>query len=380
LHVLTLAPFYPTAHDDANGCFVSEPLAALAEIGVSNSVLSTQPFYRESEQPRPDAPAAEFVRYFSIPGGPGLASAGAFLFARILGRVRDLHHQQTIDIIHAHGPLPCGHAAMLLGRELKIPYVVSVHGLDAYSTNQVHGLAGTWCRRISYRVFQSACRVICISERVREQVLEGGRSLPTTVIYNGASPELFAPPTGNATHPPSILIIGNLIPIKGHDILIRAVAAASAAHPNLTLQIVGDGPDRNPLDDLAWKLKIVDRVRFLGRVPRREVARLLQECTLFALPSRYEGLGCVYLEAMSCGKVAIGCRGQGIEEVIRHGANGWLIDPGSVDQLTASLATLLGNAMLRDYIGQQARETVLNAFTLRHQAEGLLRVYEECRQ
>jgi glycosyltransferase involved in cell wall biosynthesis len=380
IHVLTLTPFYPTAHDDANGCFVSEPLAALAEIGVSNAVLGTQPFYRESQQPHPDAPAAQFVRYFSLPGGAGLASSGAFLFARILSQVRDLHRRQTIDVIHAHAPLPCGHAAMLLGRELKIPYVVSVHGLDAYSTNQVHGLVGKWARRISYRVFQSACRVICISERVREQVLEGGRSLPTTVVYNSASPELFTPPTDNPAQPPSILTIGSLIPIKGHDVLIRSVAAVSAANPGLTLQIVGDGPERNPLDDLAYKLKISDRVRFLGRVPHSALARLLKECTLFALPSRYEGLGCVYLEAMSSGKVAIGCRGQGIEELIRHGANGWLIDPGSVDQLTASLTTLLGNAMLREYIGQQARQTILNAFTLRHQAEALLRVYRECRQ
>ena len=380
IYVLTLTPFYPKAHDDANGCFVSEPIAVLAEIGVSNAVLSTQPFYRDREQPHPAAPAAQFVRYLSLPGGPGLASAGAFLFARILGQVRDLHRRQKIDIIHAHAPLPCGHAAMLLSRELKIPYVVSVHGLDAYSVHQVHGLAGNWCRRISYRVFQSACRVICISERVREQVLEGGRSLPTTVVYNGASPELFSPPTENSSQPPSILTIGNLIPIKGHDILLRAIAAASATHTDLTLQIVGDGPERNSLGDLARQLKISDRVRFLGRIPRREVARLLKECTLFALPSRYEGLGCVYLEAMSSGKVAIGCRGQGIEEVIRHGANGWLIDPGSVDQLTASLTTLLGNTMLRDYIGQQARQTILNSFTLRHQAEALLRVYQECRQ
>jgi glycosyltransferase involved in cell wall biosynthesis len=105
----------------------------------------------------------------------------------------------------------------------------------------------------------------------------------------------------------------------------------------------------------------------------------LRKCALFALPSRYEGLGCVYLEAMSAGKVAIGCHGQGIAEVIRHGSNGWLIEPGNVAQLTESLATLLGNAMLREYVGAQARQTILNGFTLAHQAQGLLRVYRECR-
>lgn len=269
---------------------------------------------------------------------------------------------------------------MLLARELNIPFVVSVHGLDAYSTNQVQGLPGKWCRRITARVFRSACRVICISEHVREQVLLGAPDARTSVIYNGVAPNLFKPSTEKSDSTPTILSIGNLIPIKGHDVLIRAIAAVSTSRPTLTLQIVGEGPERNPLDDLANKLKISDRVRFLGRVPRTEVARLLQNCTLFALPSRYEGLGCVYLEAMCSAKVAIGCRGQGIEEVIRHGFDGWLVDPGNVDQLAASLTTLLGNPTLRESIGHQAYHTILNGFTLRHQAEALLRLYRECRR
>jgi len=380
LHVLTLTPFYPSQRDDANGCFIAEPLTALAELGVHNSVLAVQPIYRERERPAPNAPPAEFVRYFPIPGGTGLASAGAFLFARILGRVRELHRHRQIDVIHAHGPLPCGHAAMLLGRELNISFVVSVHGLDAYSTNQVPGLPGKWCRRISARVYRSACRVICISERVREEVLQACHDIKTSLIYNAASPDQCSPSIENSETPPSILTIGNLIPIKGHDVLIRAVAAISGAHPTLQLQIVGDGPERPRLTALARDLNLSDRVHFLGRVSRAKIPGLLQRCTLFALPSRYEGLGCVYLEAMSSGKVAIGGRGQGIEEVIRHGANGWLIDPESPEQLASSLTTLLGNAALREFIGQQARQTILNGFTLRHQAEGFLRVYQECRR
>jgi glycosyltransferase involved in cell wall biosynthesis len=81
---------------------------------------------------------------------------------------------------------------------------------------------------------------------------------------------------------------------------------------------------------------------------------------------------------MSTGKVAIGCRGQGIEEVMRHGTNGWLVEPGNVEQLASSLAMLLVNADLRRYIGEQARQTILGRFTLKHQANNLLRVYEDC--
>ncbi len=376
LHVLTLTPFYPTLRDDANGCFVAEPLAVLAEAGARNSVLYAQPFYRAHEQINAAAPAANFQRYFAYPGGVGLASAGAFLFARILSQIRSLHRTRQIDVIHAHGPLPCGHAAMLVSRELKIPYVVSVHGLDAYSTEQVHGRPGVWCRRISARIFRSAAKVICVSEHVRERVLAGAGDARTSVMYNGVDPEIFSPSAEKGSG--AILSVGNLIPTKGHELLLRAVGAVREAHPDVTLDIVGEGAERSRLMSLSRDLGIGDRVRFLGRLPRREVAHRMSHCILFALPSRYEGLGCVYLEAMSAAKVAIGCHGQGIGEVIRHGSNGWLIDPDNVEQLTAALKTSLGNAALREFIGSQARQTMLNGFTLKHQAGELLRVYREC--
>src|SRR5947209_12522584 len=170
IHVLTLTPFYPSAHEDALGCFVAEPLAALGKIGILNTVFAVQPVYRKKLGSRESNVHARWLRYLSLSGGFGLPTAGAFLFARIVGLVRELHRSQPIDLIHAHAPLPCGHAAMLLSAELGVPYVVSVHGLDAFSTNQVSGRAGEWCRRISQRVYRSSRRVICISEHVREQI------------------------------------------------------------------------------------------------------------------------------------------------------------------------------------------------------------------
>ena len=172
LHVLTLTPFYPMDQDDAAGCFVSEPLSWLARADIHNLVFAVRPVYRGAGRARASAIPARWLRYLSFPGGFGLPSAGAFLFARIVSQVRKLNASQHIDVIHAHGPLPCGHAAMLLSAELNIPYVISVHGLDAFSTVQVGGRAGEWCRRISQRVYRSSRRVICVSEHVREAVLE----------------------------------------------------------------------------------------------------------------------------------------------------------------------------------------------------------------
>ena len=137
-----------------------------------------------------------------------------------------------------------------------------------------------------------------------------------------------------------ILSVGNLIPIKGHDLLLRSVAAIAPGHPHVQCRIIGDGSERARLQQLARELRIEDRVHFLGRRPRSEVAAAMRDCTLFALPSWYEGLGCVYLEAMSAERPAIACRGQGIEEVISHGENGWLIEPKNLDDLTTALQTI----------------------------------------
>lgn len=378
LRVLTLTPFYPSEGTPTGGCFVSEPIDALASFRVKNTVFAVQPFYRPKERPPENGTKAEWIRYFSLPGGLGLPTAGAFLFSRIVGRVRELWSSQQIDLIHAHAPLPCGHAAMLLSAELGIPYVVSVHGLDVFSTEQVHGRAGQWCRRISQRVYQSSRRAICVSEHVRERVLEGtGQKCRTSVVYNGVDPQMFSP----GSDPPSgqtILSVGNLIPIKGHETLMRAVASIGSEFPELKLDIMGEGPDLSKLQGLALQLKIEERVQFLGARSRALVAEAMRRCILFALPSRYEGLGCVYLEAMAVGKAVIGCRGQGISEIIQQGSNGFLVGPDNEKELALAIAMLLRDDARRQSIGTAARDTIVDGLTLAHQAEKYARIYREC--
>ena len=223
LHVLTLTPFYPVGGDDGQGCFVAEPLVELARLGVANTVRAVRPFYRGGAAVGDSTVPAGWVRFFSLPGGWGLSTSGAFLFARLLADVRRLHASHPVHVIHAHSALPCGHAALLLSRELKIPFVVTVHGLDAFSSRQVEGRAGEWCARISRSVYRSACSVICISEKVRDQVVQGaGPRVNSAVIYNGVDPELFSPSESEPDEP-VILSVGNLIPIKGHELLLQAV-------------------------------------------------------------------------------------------------------------------------------------------------------------
>ena len=374
-HVLTLTPFYPTVSDDASGCFVSEPLGWLAQTGVRNTVFAVRPVYRERPSINSSAPETRWFRYLALPGGIGLPIAGTFVFARIMEKVRDLHRRQRIDLIHAHAPLPCGHAAMLLSRELGVPFIVTVHGLDAFLTNQVRGYAGKLCKRVSQEVYRAARAIVCISQRVCEEVrrhIDG--PLSTAVIYNGVDPGIFYPELDLL---PSnvILSVGNLIPSKGHELLLRAFGAVEQRHPTLRCEIIGDGPERSRLSELSFQLGIAKKVNFFGRQTRTQVADAMRRCAVFALPSHYEGLGCVYLEAMAAGKPVIACRGQGIEEIIQHGTNGFLIDPGDVHRLGTTLSTLLADPQLREDIGRHARRTILQSLTLAHQAKRLEQIY-----
>ena len=100
------------------------------------------------------------------------------------------------------------------------------------------------------------------------------------------------------------------------------------------------------------------------------------KCTVFVLPSRYEGLGCVYLEAMACGKPAIACRGRASTKSFITCNNGWLIPVDGLEELVQALQVLLGNSELRARIGEAARRTILDGLTLSHQARKLMSIYE----
>jgi glycosyltransferase involved in cell wall biosynthesis len=376
LRVLTLTPFYPSEKDPAQGCFISEPLRELQEESVITDVIAVQPFYRGRARAMASEVSARWQNYFSLPGNIGLPLSGEFLAASLIPRVRKLHFRHPFDLIHAHSALPCGAAALSLSQKLRIPLVVTVHGLDAYSTRQAGPRIGKWCEQISKHVYESAAAVICISEKVRQQVAYLAE-VHAPVVYNGVDPSLFHPPTDENLYP-IILSVGNLIPIKGHALLLRAFARVANSFPTCSLEIIGDGPERGELERFVKHLGIDGRVRFLGRQRREEVAAAMQRCALFALPSSYEGLGCVYLEAMACGKPVIGCNGQGIDEIIQHGRNGVLVSPDNEPELSDALTMLLSSEALRQRMGHSACETVRSRHTISHQAAQLAEIYREC--
>jgi teichuronic acid biosynthesis glycosyltransferase TuaC len=377
LHVLTVTPFFPSDRNEVSGCFIAEPVGQFRNLGIDSSVIAVSSVYHRKRHMISSAPS-DWVRYLQFPPGTmGLSSAGALLCSSLLPRVRKLHKERRIDVIHAHSALPCGHAAALIGKELNIPFVVTVHGLDVFNLCFRGGIPAAQRRRASVMVYRSARSVVCISDKVQEILREGMlNKVSSTVVYNGVDPTLFYPEADNVERlNPEILAVGTLVPSKGHGVLIKAIAELRSRFPGVICNIIGEGPHRAEFENLVRRLQIERHVRFLGRQSRPEVARAMQRCTIFVLPSSNEGFGCVYLEAMSCGKPVVACHGQGIESVIEHGKNGWLISTDRPGELVKSLNRLLASPELCAHLGRTARSTVLAKFTITHQAQNLVAVY-----
>lgn len=367
-HVLTITPFFPYESNPVYGTYVSEPIQLFGEYNLRSTVIGVSPIHHPRRRSLAGVDAA-WMRYPQIPGKLGLANAGRFLYHRISSHVGRLHRQNPIDVIHAHGALPCGQAALFLAQKLDVPFVVTVHGLDVFNSCFKEGTAeAKWRARKSAEVYGHAGSVVCVSKAVEAVLKNGGQfSVSSCVIYNGTDTEIFAPRVAARNEAQTVLMVGNLLKSKGHEVVLRAMAQVSGQFPGLQCKIIGEGPDRHFFVNLACKLGILSRVSFIGRQDRTAVARAMQECTIFALPSSFEGLGCVYLEAMACAKAVVGCEGQGIAEIIRHRQNGWLIPGGDVEKMAEALRELLTSADLRAHMGEQARRTILDGLTLRDQ-------------
>ncbi len=344
--------------------------------GVKSSVIAVQSAYRGQVIASRDSYPATWMRYPALPRMAGLALSGRSLYARMRKAVRRLHAAEPLRLIHAHAALPCGYAAALLARDLRIPFVVTVHGRDVFSSRQ-GGFAADWCERLSKWVYRSAACVICVSGKVQEELSAGVRCR-SVVVYNGVDAKRFCPGPLLPQSERMVLCVGNLLPSKGHETLLQSIARIAADDSTVRCEIVGTGPERGRLTRLALQLGITERVKFLERQSREWVANAMRRCSVFALPSAYEGLGCVYLEAMATGKPTVACTGQGIGEIIDSGRNGYLIEPNQARALSEILARVLRDAELRARLGAAARETVVDGLTLAHQAERLACAYREC--
>jgi len=149
---------------------------------------------------------------------------------------------------------------------------------------------------------------------------------------------------------------------KGMDTLVTALPKLLTRWPELQLVAVGEGDDKNWLAGLADEHGVRRHVHFLSGLSYAQLAACYAACEVFALPSRGEGFGLVYLEAMACGKPVIGGAHGGAPEVIEDGVTGYLVQHGDAVQLATSIETLLANPEIAAEMGRRGKQRADNEF------------------
>ncbi len=164
---------------------------------------------------------------------------------------------------------------------------------------------------------------------------------------------------------------------KGMDTLITALPRLLPRFPELQLAAVGDGDDREWLEDLAEETGVERHVHFLSGLSYAELAACYAHCEVFALPSKGEGFGLVYLEAMACGKPVIGGAHGGAPEVIDDGKTGYLVPHGDTAQLATAIETLLADPALELEMGRRGKQRVENEFRFSVFAKSFRKILRE---
>lgn len=164
---------------------------------------------------------------------------------------------------------------------------------------------------------------------------------------------------------------------KGMDTLITALPKLLTRWPDLQLVAVGQGDDKDWLGDLAEENGVQRHVHFLTGLSYAQLAACYAACDVFALPSRGEGFGLVYLEAMACGKPVIGGAHGGAPEVIEDGVTGYLVQHGDAVQLATSIETLLANPELAREMGRRGKQRVENEFRFSVFSKSLKKILRE---
>lgn len=160
----------------------------------------------------------------------------------------------------------------------------------------------------------------------------------------------------------TILWVGRLDPVKGLDLLLRAMTTVIRAVPDARLRLVGDGPERKRLEDLAASMSLGPRLEFLGA--RNDVPVLLATCDLFVFPSRTEGLPNALLEAMAAGLPIVTTDVPGCRDLIKHEVTGLRVPYGDTSALAQAMVRMLNDAALAARLGASARSDARNSWSI----------------
>ncbi len=286
--------------------------------------------------------------------------------------------QEPVDVMHAHtrvGQVVADQVARRLG----IPYVTTWHGI--------------YKRRLGRRLWPcKGERTIAISELVHESLLNDFHVPAQRIrrIYNGIDGAHYAmPPADDVVQAyrsqwqllaqrPVVGAIGRLAAgrVKGVDTLLVAVHLLQETFPELQVLIVGDGPRRPFLEDVAERLRVRHQTHFVGEVSDVRIPLALMDVFMFT--SRWpEAFGLTLIEAMAAGKPVVATHAGAVPEIIQHGVNGWLVPSDDPSAMAEGVARLLNDPAFAKSLGRQATTRVRETFSLDQMAAEVEAVYQE---
>lgn len=260
----------------------------------------------------------------------------------------------------------------LVGHQLRrlagVPYWAVAHGVDAWNIQ----------RRDLQLALHDADRIIAVSGYTRDRLLQEQNLDPTKVVLLpntfdttrfeiAPKPKYLLERHKLTITQPIILTVARLDSVeqyKGYDQILQAMLTIRRAIPNVHYIIVGKGSDRPRIEKLIQELNLNDCVTLAGFIPDAELCDYYNLCDVFAMPSKGEGFGIVYLEALACGKPTLGGNQDGAVDALCHGELGVLVNPDDVDEIGRSLIQILAGTYPHPilYHPQTLRQEVIARF------------------
>jgi glycosyltransferase involved in cell wall biosynthesis len=357
---LTFTTLYPNSRQPNHGIFVENRLRHLIASGEAvSTVIAPVPYFPSRSRlfghwshyagiPLREERHAIVIHHPRYPVIPrlGMSISPTLLTAGTIGLARRLHAADPgFDVIDAHYFYPDGVAAVHIGRRLGLPVVITARGSDINLIPRYR-----LPRRLIRRAILEADGLIAVSAALKKALVDLGADPDRVqVLRNGVDLALFRPvDRGLARRTlglsrPTLLSVGFLIERKGHDRVIGALRDL----PECDLLIVGEGPERPRLEQLASSIGVADRIRFLGARPHRELPDIYRAADALVLASSREGWANVLLEAMACGTPVIASNIWGNPEVVQTAAAGLITKKNTPEGIAAAVRALFAHPPAR---------------------------------
>ena len=379
MKIMMISGLYPRHDLPQYGIFVKELCDALLkksgiQIDVVVPVGGNETFTKTETWVAGKKMNIFYIPMFRVPMACNLFVSGHFLKREIEKYIgRDI---SKYDIFHGHGTIPEGYAAVMLAKKYRKKSVVHVHGLDAYfRLNIKKDSMAKMNYRYCKKTYEGADLVLGVSNKVGENVKRGTENVNVDTLYNGYNPVKFysgSLKTQNSIF--KIICVGNLIPIKGIEYLIDALEEVKEKGYKFQCDIFGRGILQENLENKCKEYHL-DEVIFKGYQKSEVIAVAMRNSDLFVLPSYYEALGCVYLEAMASGIPVIACESQGISEVIVNEETGILVKEKNSKEIADNIIRLIEEPEYYKKIQEKALETV-REYTWENTAQKLKNLYD----